>query len=485
MRWVAFVGTLLFAGPLWAADPAEAAGRAGDWEKAAELYLKAYVAGRPATTLQPPLRDALRRAAQLRRHRDPAAVQFAVALPAGDALSLFAEAVTTLGKHAVEPEKATPAALFPAAVEELHRAFGLKEFRAAFAPTASDAAVQNFRDRLRHEWLMQTPATARDARQLVKDIAAAARDDLRITSPAAVAVECLHGVCAGIDEFTLYLAPGTAADTELLAHGIVLKRDNGKLVVAGVLSDSWATANTKLKPGDRIQRVNGRGPEALGAQVRNSDLVEIEFAAAGTLSLPCPAPTVIKTDLRADGVGYIKLAGLRGTTPTELDSVVARMQNQGLRSLILDLRGNPGGSFPAGPQLAERFIPNGVLATTQGPDAAFAGRVFSSASGMSALDVPLVLLIDSRTMSSAEVLAGALKDHGRATLVGMPTFGKGLIQYPFPVGSADGKPGLLLVSVAKAFTPRGTAIHGLGVTPDLIESDPARQLAAAYEAATR
>jgi C-terminal peptidase prc len=160
--------------------------------------------------------------------------------------------------------------------------------------------------------------------------------------------------------------------------------------------------------------------------------------------------------------------------------------------LILDLRGNTGGLFSAGVQVAQRFIPAGIIATTQGQAAEFANRVFSSDSGIAALDLPVVLLIDTKTMSAAEIVAGALKDHNRATLVGMPTFGKGAIQYPFPLRGADdvadvGTPrprsGVLIVTIAKAFSPRGAAIHKIGVTPDVVESDPQRQLGLALSRA--
>lgn len=193
-----------------------------------------------------------------------------------------------------------------------------------------------------------------------------------------------------------------------------------------------------------------------------------------------------------DGIGYVRIGGLRASTPAEFDEAILRLRDRGMRALVLDLRGNTGGLFTAGVQVAQRLIPSGIITTTQGQAAEFANRVFSSDSGMAALDVPVVLLIDTKTMSSAEIVAGALKDHNRATLVGMPTFGKGAIQHPFPLRGADDtddmgvsrpRSGVLIVTIAKAFSPRGTPIHGVGVTPHVVESDPQRQLALAIERA--
>jgi C-terminal peptidase prc len=161
-----------------------------------------------------------------------------------------------------------------------------------------------------------------------------------------------------------------------------------------------------------------------------------------------------------------------------------------LRSLVLDLRGNAGGSFTAGVRTAERFVPSGILVTTRGQAPEVADRVFSSAAGMTAFDLPLVVLVDTRTMSSAEIVAAALKGQSRAELVGLPTFGKGVVQCPFRLTAADlpaARPprgsGVLIVTIAKAFAPTGEPIHGVGVVPHVIEADPDRQLAVAVERA--
>jgi C-terminal peptidase prc len=205
------------------------------------------------------------------------------------------------------------------------------------------------------------------------------------------------------------------------------------------------------------------------------------------VQLPVPVPTVYAAAMLnpRDGVGYLKVGEFRESTSRELDEAVFRLKAQGLRALVIDFRGNAGGLFTAGIEVAQRFLPAGIIVTTRGQSPEFAGRVFSSDSGMSAFDVPVVLLIDTRTMSAAEAVAAAWKDHSRATLVGLPTFGKGVIQSPIRLTAADGpdgsphRSGVLILTVASMFGPRGGAINGAGVTPHVLEADPNRQLDAA------
>ena len=173
-----------------------------------------------------------------------------------------------------------------------------------------------------------------------------------------------------------------------------------------------------------------------------------------------------------NGVGYLRLSAFREFTVRELEEAVARLRGDGLRVLIIDLRGNPGGLLQVAVAVAQKFQAHGIIATTESRTPEFAGRVFSSDSGGTAWDVPLVVLIDGKTMSAAEVVAAAWKEQQRATLVGAPSYGKGVVQ------AAPQKlhKGALIVTIAKLFGPLGKPLDGAGVTPHHLEADPARQL---------
>ncbi len=194
-------------------------------------------------------------------------------------------------------------------------------------------------------------------------------------------------------------------------------------------------------------------------------------------------PAVVKeqpseaTVLRAEmvdlmaGVGVIRIGRFGDSTPQEFEEAFSRLRMEGMRSLVLDLRGNTGGSLVAALTLAEAFVPGGILASTTAQVPEFSERVFTSMSGMNAHDAPLVVLVDARTMSAAEVFASAVKENNRATLIGVPTFGKGSVQAPLTAGQ-----GKLIVTIAKVLTASGVPLNGAGVVPHVLEPDPEMQM---------
>ncbi len=482
-------------------DRAAVAEKAGEWDRALESYLRVYLAGRQTPEIRRKIATCQRHSAQARRHRDPVFRQHVLSLPTADALNLYSEVLEKLSSLHADREAATPAKLFLSGLEEFDRALANRTFRAEHLAGVPDATVARFRRTISEFWKSKPPTTVRESRTAALELARSAGTDLGVKAGSAVVLELLCGACNGLDEYTVYLSPlhGGGAATgiaELTAYGIAASFRNGSLTVDRIVPESWAAENPVLKTGDRIARINGRrvtDAVTLTESLRFPSDGEHEFDIATDFSMmalpariPSPLPTVqASIPNMKDGVGFIKLTGFHEQTPLELDAALARLKEQGIRSLVLDLRGNTGGQFLAGVRVAERFIPSGILAATEGQAPEFAGRIFSSDSGMLAFDLPMAVLIDTRTMSAAEVVASALKDQQRAVVIGMPTFGKGVVQHPFKIGAADGvhkfRSGTLVLTIAKILTARGAALHGHGVIPDLVEADPARQLALALE----
>jgi C-terminal peptidase prc len=489
---------------------AAAAERAGDWEAAFAAYCRLYTADRQSPDVREKLNNSLRRVQQARRHHEGPFRQFTLNLEVDDGLDLFRDVLLNVPPLYADRDKAMPQQMWEHGVEEFDRALASPAFRQAFLDNPSPGRVEKFRGELRTHWARRTVGSAREGRAALLQLIAAAQDAFPVRFPSAIAVEFVCGSCAGLDEYTVFLSPGEFAPdpaaADLSAHGLYLGARDGAVVIEGVAVGSWAALHTDLRKGDRIVSVNGHSA-GLAVQGALADALrtpadgfhEVQSVPAGSASprvsrFPVILPTVYGKAMVSDrdGVGYVRIGSFAAGTLGELDDAVAYLKARGARVLILDLRGNHGGSFTAGVEVARRLLPSGIIVTTQGQVGEVASRVFSSESGMDALDLPLVVLIDAETASAAEVVAAALKDNGRAVVVGMASFGKGAVQIPVKLGPADeaDDPGRarpkssgVRVTIARLFSPRGTPINGAGVTPNALEADPVRQLQLAIDRA--
>jgi carboxyl-terminal processing protease len=166
------------------------------------------------------------------------------------------------------------------------------------------------------------------------------------------------------------------------------------------------------------------------------------------------------------GYGYLRITGFSETTADDVNHAIARLKRDnpgGIRGLVLDLRNNPGGVLEAGVAVADAFLNEGVIVTADGrtPDARFRmdatpGDVIDGA--------PLVVLVNGGSASASEIVAGALKDHGRAELIGHKTYGKGSVQTVMPLSHG----GAVKLTTSRYFTPSGASIHGKGIVPDIV-----------------
>jgi carboxyl-terminal processing protease len=301
--------------------------------------------------------------------------------------------------------------------------------------------------------------------------------------PVLIVLEFACGACAGLDEYTWYIPPGQYAEVhaalrgEFVGVGLELTKEDQKLLVSQVLPASPADT-AGVRAGDQLLRVGKTGATGLSAEAGLEALkgepgtaVQIEILPSGesaprTLNLireRVSVPSVSEPRFlgnRMAAIGYVQVTSFQESTVRELDDALGKLQMAGVRALILDLRGNPGGLVDAAVSVVERFVPAGIVTSTRGQLRSY-NRTYE-AHNPAAFNAPLVVLIDGQTSSAAELVAGALKDHDRATLVGQTTFGKGTIQRYARLTSV---PAGLRLTVAKFYSPRGQAYTGLGVTP--------------------
>ncbi len=231
-----------------------------------------------------------------------------------------------------------------------------------------------------------------------------------------------------------------------------------------------AAAAGHLRFGDKIVAVNGEkmsGEDSavVRDKVRGKDgsIVRLQIERADSKSVQSvdlrrsvvPQPSIPDSYMLRPGVGYVDMTeGFNFTTSGELSQALKSLHRQGMTSLIIDLRNNPGGILEQAVKVAEQFLPAGRVIVSQRGRTRLDNRVWRS-TNKNPETVPLVLLVDEGTASASEVVAGALQDYDRALIIGNRTFGKGLVQ---SVLNLPGGAGLTLTA-ARYFTPSGRSIQ--------------------------
>ncbi len=171
------------------------------------------------------------------------------------------------------------------------------------------------------------------------------------------------------------------------------------------------------------------------------------------------APTV-KLTMLEDDIAYIELTEFDEVSIDQFADALATARGSGMKGLILDLRGNPGGSVNAVVEMCRMILPEGMIVYTENKEGK---RTEYTCDGKRKLEVPMTVLVDGNSASASEIMAGAIKDYGIGTLVGTTTFGKGIVQQilSFMDGSA------VKITISSYFTPKGNNIHGIGIEPDI------------------
>ena len=302
-------------------------------------------------------------------------------------------------------------------------------------------------------------------------------------SAAPVVLEFAYGACDALDDYTSYLTPDklddlyAMIDGNFVGLGIELKLDVEGLRLVGVIRGGPA-AEAGVKVGDQIIKVAGFAVRGLSLDEAASRLQGNEGTSVEITLLRADGSTrnlvLIRRHVEvesvaqarivdpASGVGYVQLTGFQKSSAEELDRAITLLRRQGMRTLVLDLRGNPGGLLNVAVEIAERFVEQGVIVSTRGR-APGQSQVYQS-QARSVWQLPLFVLIDHDSASASEILAGALKDHNRATLLGERSYGKGSVQSIFALHSA---PAGLKLTTAKFYSPKNVPYSERGVEPDV------------------
>lgn len=162
-------------------------------------------------------------------------------------------------------------------------------------------------------------------------------------------------------------------------------------------------------------------------------------------------------------IGYIAITSFQDNTTDDLDVAVKELEEQGMESLVLDLRFNPGGLLNIAVDMADKFIKKGLIVSTKGRHKS-QHHEYKAHRSKTYKNFPLIILVNNGSASASEIVAGAVKDHKRGLLLGTKTFGKGSVQSLIPIKN---KKSALKLTTAKYYTPSGAMIHGVGIEPDI------------------
>lgn len=229
-------------------------------------------------------------------------------------------------------------------------------------------------------------------------------------------------------------------------------------------SDKWTTKEVqklvKGKPGTSVTltMIRPAKKDAKMTSMKELEGKKITF----TMKRAMITYPNVRSTMKPGKVGYIRLGEFNAKASEQVASAVKKLEKNGAKSLVLDLRENPGGLIKEAVNVSSLFIKKGAIVETRSRNKQSDETMY--ATGKKITDLPLVVLIDENSASASEIVSGALQDYKRATLVGTKSFGKGSVQaqYPLKDGSA------IIMTVQHYFTPKNQDINGKGLTPDIL-----------------
>lgn len=415
-----------------------------------------------------------------RRYHDGSFLKALATLPTREALSLYTEVLTKIQSHYVtEPNWRS---LVQRGTQGLRVAMSEEPFlkqNCGRRPTAGEVETG-----IQHIERTLQGRNIRNRQEAQESVSAAAQlaQQLWHLPAAATIFEYTCGATGALDEYSSYLTGDQLNDVysqiegNFVGLGIELKAAEGALQIVKVITGSPAE-RSGIRAGDRITAVDGRstlemntdqaadllqGPEGSQVEVTLANSIGNRRIVVRRAHVEVPSVDDVKIADREYGIGYLKLTCFQKTTSRDLDSALWKLHRDGMKSLIIDLRGNPGGLLTSSVEVADKFIGEGIIVSTRGRSAAEDYNYTGHQAGT--WRMPLVVLIDGDSASASEIFAGAIRDHNRGTLVGQRSYGKGSVQGIFPLGLAGAG---VRLTTAKFFSPSGKPISKVGVSPDI------------------
>ena len=257
---------------------------------------------------------------------------------------------------------------------------------------------------------------------------------------------------------------------------ISINKQMNMAMISGVMEESPAL-EAGLREGDIIYEVDGestqgmsltqvvsrvKGKEGTNVHItiyreNENDLLEMDIKRSKRLETTTVDSGILED---TDQIGYLRIREFDVVTVDQYTEAMAELREYGMKGMILDLRSNPGGDLAAVVDIARKILPAGLIVYTEDKEG---NRKEYASDGSKELDIPLVVLVNEYSASASEILAGAIQDYNKGTLIGTTTYGKGIVQQ---IQTLDDGTALKL-TISAYYTPAGRNIHGIGIEPDI------------------
>lgn len=213
---------------------------------------------------------------------------------------------------------------------------------------------------------------------------------------------------------------------------------------------------TSMELSNLVKKIRGEEGTTVHLQIyreSSGETLEVDVKRAN-VDLPS-----VSYEMLDGGIGYIQISEFQSNTAKQFKAAVKDLQSQNMKSMIVDVRSNPGGLITSVVDILDQILPEGTVVYTEDKY----GKRENYTSDSNCLKLPIAVLVNENSASASEIFAGAIKDYNYGTLIGVKTFGKGIVQTVYPLEDGDS----IKITTAKYYTPNGNYIHKVGITPDI------------------
>lgn len=419
-----------------------------------------------------------------RRYADGSYVRSLEQLSLDQAMELFREVCVKIQSHYVEPPNWK--SLVQRGIRNLEVALHDRDFLVSNRLSLAEQDIQRFVRYVFRRTAERSLPDRGDAESLVLAMAQVGESQLGIPAVSSV-LEFVCGATSSLDEYSTFLTAEQLDDVysqiegNFVGLGIELKSSDGSLLITNVISNGPAD-RAGIRVNDRIIEVDHQSMRDISTD-KAAELLKGERGSVVQVVAKSQDGTVRRLNVRRErvevpsvenvhlidkehGIAYLKLTSFQKTTSRDIDAALWSLHRQGMQSLIIDVRSNPGGLLTQSVEIADKFVVDGTIVSTRGRSSREDFDYKAHRTGT--WRVSLVVLIDGESASASEIFAGAIRDHRRGTIVGRRSYGKGSVQGIFPLRTA--KTGIRLTT-AKFYSPSGQPISNHGVKPDIVVGD--------------